>query len=189
MGAEGALCQSLSSAGRTPAPPQKEQNSLKTQLWRCQVSSRDVCAFVVSGDALPLPATTFFPSAACQGCCRGFGPGSPPCTLLEGNPTSPTSPAPLLTLAFGKWLPVPPYMLPRTVGPRRSSSVPPCPLATGAGSVKLNLPPDTPVQQLHPPNQGGGTELSRTLQRGGKHCETHLIQPAHGASCSPRESR
>lgn len=112
----------------------------------------------------------------------------PPCTLLEGNPTSPTSPAPLLTLAFGKWLPVPPYMLPRTVGPRRSSSVPPCPLATGAGSVKLNLPPDTPVQQLHPPNQGGGTELSRTLQRGGKHCETHLIQPAHGASCSPRQS-
>jgi len=95
VGAEGALPQSLSSAWGAPAPPHKGQNSLQIQLRRCKASSRDACAFMVSGDALPVPASTFSPTVAGQARCWSFGAGSPPRTLLEGNPTSPTNPAPL----------------------------------------------------------------------------------------------
>lgn len=146
-------------------------------------------------------------------CVRGIGR----CSALAGHHVFPLSSTSRILLGLWSWIPplhtlggkshlthkpsspslhwhlgngsLSPHTCSLGVGPRRSSSMPPCPPATGAGSVKLNLLPDNPVQQLHPPNQGGGTELSRTLQKGGKHCETHLIQPAHGASCSPRQSR
>lgn len=118
-GAEGALPRFLSSAGRTPSPPQKEQNSLKIQLWRCRVPSRGTCAFVALGGAPRLPAGVFFPSATDQARCQRFGSRiPPPHTLLEGNLTSRTSPAPLPYAGIWEMVPCDPLsVLPRTVGP------------------------------------------------------------------------